>query len=102
MRRSSRNYKIETTREPFEYELDDPIDGGPAFVTFLDPNKLESESAFDIARMNDAEMSIRSLLSEEEYPAFWAEWRKKPIEELNALLEDVQKHYGSDPKKLPR
>lgn len=102
MRRSSRNYKIETTREPFELDLDDPIEGGPTFVTFLDPNKLKSESAFDIARLNDAELSIRSLLSEEEYPAFWAEWREKPIEELNALLEDVQKHYGSDPKKLPR
>jgi len=102
MRRSSRHYKNEASREPFELDLEAPIEGGPTFVTFLDPNKLPSESAFDIARMGDAENSLRSLLSEDEYPPFWAEWRKRPIEELNDLLEDVQKHYGSDPKKLPR
>lgn len=102
MRKSRRDYKKEASREVFELDLDDPVEGGPTFVTFKDPNRLESESAFDIARMNDAELSIRSLLSEDDYPPFWAEWRKAPIEELNALLEDVQQHYGSDPKKLPR
>lgn len=102
MRRSSRNYRIESTREPFELELDDPVDGGPEFVTFLDPNKLPSDSAFDMARQNDAEVMLRKLLSDEDFPPFWAEWGKKPIDEMNALIDDVLKYYGADPKKLPR
>lgn len=102
MRRSSRNYKKESTRDPFELELDDPVEGGPTFVTFLDPNKLDTESSFDMARMNDAEDMLRKLLSGDDFAAFWAEWRKRPIDETNDLIEDVLKHYGADPKRLPR
>jgi hypothetical protein len=102
MRRSSRDYKKESTRDPFELDLDDPIDGGPTFVTFYDPNKVETESSFDMARANDAEVMLRKLLSEDDFAAFWSEWRKKPIDETTALIEDVMKHYGADPKRLPR
>lgn len=102
MRRSSRHYKKEATRDPFELELENPVEGGPEYVTFIDPGRIDTESSFDLARMGDSEMMLRKMLSDEDFPAFWAEWRKKPIDETNELIEDVLKHYGVDPKKLPR
>jgi len=102
MRKSRRNYHREITREPFELDLDNPVEGGPACVTFRDPNKLETESAFGLARTVDPEDQLRILLSEADFAAFWAEWRTAPVDETNALLEDVLKHYGVDRGKLAR
>jgi hypothetical protein len=102
MRRSRRDYKKEATRDPFQLTLEEPVEGGPEFVTFIDPNKIPTESSFDMARSNDAELMLRKMLSDEDFAAWWAEWRTAPIEETTALLEDVMDHYGADPKKLPR
>lgn len=102
MRKSRRDYKKEATREPFQLALDDPIEGGPEFVTFIDPGQIGTQSSFDLARTNDAELMLRNMLSEEDFAAWWAEWRDAPIDETTALLEDVMQHYGADPKKLPR
>jgi hypothetical protein len=101
MRKSRRDYKNETTRDPYELNLDNPTEDGRTFVTFRNPNKLESESAFDLDLMRPAAV-FELLLSEEEYKAWWAEWRTAPIEETNALLEDVQIHYGATPGKRGR
>jgi len=102
MRKTRRNYHKEATRELFELDLDNPIEGGPQFVTFRDPNKLETGTAFSLARTADPEDQLRILLSDEDFAAFWAEWRTEPVDETNALLEDVLKHYGVDRGKLPR
>lgn len=101
MRRTRRDYKKEVTREPFELELENPVEGGPEFVTFRDPNKLDSESAFDMDLMRPKEV-VELLLSKEDHQAWWREWRSAPIEETNDLLKEVHKHYGADPGKLPR
>jgi hypothetical protein len=102
MRKSRRDFHKEVIREPYELELENSADEGPAFVTFLDPNSLESESAFALNAMTDPETIFRLLLSEKDYDAWWAEWRGVPVRETNALLEDVQKYYGADPGKPRR
>lgn len=101
MRKSRRDFRKETTREPFQLDLENPPEGGPEFVTFLDPNKLETDSAFDLDLMRPAEV-FQHLLSPSEFDLWWEEWRTAPVEETNALLEDVQKHYGADRGKLRR
>jgi hypothetical protein len=100
--KSRRDYKQEARREPFTLELDTPVEGGPTFVTFLDPSKVATEDAFALGRSPDAETTLRSLLSDEDYEAWFREWRQAPADETNALLEDIQRHYGADPGKLPR
>lgn len=102
MRKSRRNYKNESRREPFELDLDAPAEGGPTYVTFLDPNRLPTKTAFELARSEDPEESLRLLLSPADYDAWWAEWASAPVDETNALLEDVMAHYGADRGKLAR
>lgn len=101
-RKSRRSYRSESTREPFELELETPPEGHPGYVTFLDPNRIPTISAFDLARAGDSQEVLQHLLSEEDYKVWWAEWAAAPVEETRALIEDVQKHYGVDPGKLPR
>jgi hypothetical protein len=105
MRRTSSSFRKEATREPFDLVLDEAErlpDGEYPVVTFLDPNRIESESSFDMARMNDAELMLRNLLSEDDFATFWSVWRKKPIEEMNGLIEDVMEHYGAERGKPRR
>lgn len=90
-RKSRRDFTRETKRPPYELDLDDG-----EFVTFMDPNKLPTDSAFDLAREADPEIALRKLLSEEDFAVWWAEWRKVPIDETNALLDDVLEHYGAN------
>jgi len=101
-RKSRRDYVREAKVPPFQLDLDNPVEGGATYVTFKNPNRLETESAFDLARETDPEMQFRALLSDEDYAAFWAEWRSAPVDETNALLEDVLEHYGASRGKLSR
>lgn len=97
-RKSRRNYRNESRRTPFELELDTPRDGRE-YVTFLDPNKLPTKTAFELSRTEDPSEVLKMLLSEEDYDAFWSEWASAPVDETNALLEDVMSHYGADKGK---
>lgn len=99
MRKNPRDFVIEATAEPYELDLETAPAGGPMFVTFTSPTKMETGSAFDIARSQDAEEIAKALLSPEEYKLWWAEWERRPLDETMKLLEDVQKHYGADPGK---
>lgn len=101
MRKSRRSFTKEAKREPYELDLDTPTEDGIEFVVFGDPNRLGSESAFDLSIMNPGEI-FELLLSPEHYKAWWAEWRTVPIEETNALLDDIMTHYGAHPGKLRR
>jgi hypothetical protein len=69
---------------------------------FKNIHRLPSESAFDLNRETDPEVIFRALLSEEDYAAWWAEWKSVPVEETNALLKDIQEHYGAEPGKPRR
>lgn len=100
-RKSRRDYVKEATAAPFELELSEPF-GDKTYVVFKNPNRLETESAFDLARETDAELQLRALLSDEDYSAWWAEWRTAPVDETNALLEDVLDHYGANRGKPRR
>lgn len=105
MRKSRRNYAQESRRTPFELTLDSvEVEPGAeaAFVTFKDPNKLETADAFALARSSDPEQQIRLLLSVEDFDRFWSEWATAPIDETNALLEDVLDHYGANRGKPGR
>jgi hypothetical protein len=44
---------------------------------FPRPRQDPAESSFDMARMNDAELMLRKLLSEDDFATFWAEWRTR-------------------------
>ena len=100
-RRTRRDYVREAKEQPFELELSDPV-GDKTFVVFRNPNRLPTESAFDLARETDAELPLRALLSDEDYAAWWAEWRHAPVDETNELLEDEMEHYGTSRGKPRR
>lgn len=102
MRKSRRDFHQEVIREPYELDLENPPDGHHGYVTFIDPNSLESESAFVLNSMTDPEAIFRMLMSEKDYDAWWAEWKTVQVRETNALLEDVQRHYGVNPGKQRR
>lgn len=102
MQKSRRDYKKEATREPFELRLEDPPEGHPGFVTFKDPTKIATRSAFSLARNADPTELATALLSPEDYKAWWAEWGDYPADETNELIADVMKYYGADPGKLAR
>jgi hypothetical protein len=40
------------------------------------------------------QLRIRHLLSEEDFDLWWEEWKTAPIDEFNALFDDVTDHYG--------
>lgn len=93
IRKSSEYRREATKREPFELELED---GG--LVAFKDPNALDTKSAFDLAE-TDNPREICQILLGDDYQSFWAEWRKRPVEETNALIGDAMEHYGVEPGK---
>jgi len=97
-RKTRRDFVRDNAARPYELELENPVDGGPAYVTFKNPHRLESQTAFELNRETDPELQIRALLSEEDFAAWWAEWRTAPVEETNALLEDITDHYGAGRK----
>jgi hypothetical protein len=99
--KTRRDYKRETTRPPFQLELDNPV-GEKTFVTFKDPNKIDTHSAFSLSRTPDPDVLARALLSDEDFHLWWAEWADAPVDETNALLEDVQEYYGANPGKPAR
>lgn len=98
MRKSRRSFKTESRRSAYELELDNPVNGKD-YVTFTDPNRLPTKTAFELARTEDPEKVIRLLLGEDDFKAFWAEWGDAPVDETNALIEDVMSHYGADQGK---
>jgi hypothetical protein len=102
MRKNRRDFKREASRSPFELSLENPIEGRPDYVTFKDPNKLDTRDAYDLQRTADGEEQLRLLLSEDDFAAFWDEWSTAPIDETNALLEEVFEHYGVSPGKRRR
>jgi hypothetical protein len=102
VRKSRRDFAKESGKKPYELALDNPVEGQPDFITFKNPNRLDTESAFELNRETDAEMQLRALLSEDDWAAFWAEWRTAPVEETNDLLDEVLAHYGVNRGKLPR
>lgn len=101
MRKSRRDLKQEAVREPYEFVLESPPADHPGFVTFKDPNALETESAFDLDLMRPSEV-FELLLSKEDHEIWWNEFRSAPVRETRGLLEDIQRHYGADPGKPRR
>lgn len=99
MRKNPRDFVQEAAEDPYELDLTNPPEGHKGFVTFKNPTKISAKLAFQIARSQDAELVGSSLLSPEEYEVWWAEWGDKPVDEALALLQDVQEHYGADPKE---
>jgi hypothetical protein len=99
MRKSRRDFLIESRKSPFELTLDNPPEGGPNYVTFLDPNKLKSRSAFQMGVERNGEKLLRYLLSPEEFEVFWAEWGDYNFDEVNLLIEQVMDHYGASTGK---
>lgn len=114
VRRKSNSYRSEATKDLFELELtpvlgDNPDEGVtplPTVVVFRSPQDLESETAFDMATMEDPREALQLLLADPEDPddmsaweAFWAEWAHKPMRDTNELLNDVMQHYSATPGK---
>jgi hypothetical protein len=95
--RKSSEYRRVATKEPFDLELDGRHeDGSPILVRFIDPQDHTNEDAFQLARKTDAEDQVRSMLSDDDWLLFWAEWRTRTTGELNDLLEDVMEYYGAN------
>lgn len=99
MRKSRRDFFIESRRSPYELELDHPKEDGRSYVTFKDPNKLPTRDAFALSNDEDPVRVVKLLLSEADFDAFWAEWADVPVDETGKLLEDVMEHYGADKGK---
>lgn len=87
--RKSDFYKREARKEPFQVELDNG-----EVVTFKNPNRLPTHSAFDLATTTDPHEVCQILLGDDFEP-FWAEWRDRPMDETDALIDDVMDHYGA-------
>jgi hypothetical protein len=95
-RRKSSEYRSEATSEPFELVLESTNeDGSERVITFLDPQELDGESAFDLAIETDPKVVLRTLLSEDDWASFWAEWRTRKVREINDLQTDVMEHYAA-------
>jgi len=99
MRKSRRDFRIDTNRSPFELELDHPKADGRTYVVFKDVNKLPTKDVFALSRNEDPEAVLRLILSEEDFEAFWAEWAEVPADETTKLIEEVMNHYGADKGK---
>lgn len=93
MPRKSRDFRREATRVPYELELDDGN-----VVTFQDPNRLTTRSAFELTREEDPEKVLGILLGKD-FDGFWREWGEYPVDQTNALIEDVMSYYGADQGK---
>lgn len=93
MPRRSKDFRREATRVPYELELDNGTE-----VIFQDPNRLTTRSAFELSREEDPEKVLRILLGKD-FDAFWTEWAEFPVDQTNALIEDVMSHYGASPGK---
>lgn len=101
-RKSRRDFAKESGKKPYELDLDSPPDGHAGYVTFLNPNRLATETANELNRETDLELQLRALLSEDDFDLFWAEWRSVPVDETGALIEEIMDHYGANRGKLPR
>lgn len=98
MRKSRRDYKQEVATDPFELVLDEAPEGHRGFVVFSPPDGWATEDALNAEQLSPVDR-LRAMLSEEDWEPFWAEQRRAPIAETNALLADVMKHYGVDSGK---
>ena len=87
-RKKSSSFRQQATKEPYELELD-----SGEIVVFLDPNQMETESSFDLAREDDPERALRLMIREGDWDKFWAEYRTRPQGETNATLEDAMEYY---------
>lgn len=103
-RKSRRDFKREAVRDPYELDLENS-NGNGEYVTFKDPNRLSTEDAFELNREDDPQKILQLLLGKD-FDPFWDEWRSAPVDECNALIDDVLEHYGigdrGKPRKLPR
>lgn len=99
-RRSARSYRTESAapRPPYVLYLDNPKEGGPDHVEFLDINKIPVESTFALADGNPRVL-LKAMLSEADYKLWWAEWRDMPADALGNLLDDIRQHFGADAGK---
>jgi hypothetical protein len=92
--RKSSEYRRESKRELFQIELDNGT-----LVTFADPNRLDTEAAYRLADSASPKANLQALLGDE-FDVFWNEYRHHPVEECEAVVEDVLEHYGADVGKL--
>lgn|SRR5690606_22345473 len=101
MRKSRRDFITEASsrRSPYELELEHPTPDGKNYVTFRDPNRLPTQHAFRLAKIEDPVEVIKVLLSDEDYAAFWDEWKDVPVDETGEMLQDVMNYYGADKGK---
>jgi hypothetical protein len=97
-RRSAKDFLTEAVRAPYELGLDSPPEGGPDHVKFTDINKIPLEATFGLYE-GDVRTLLRSLLSEEDYKLWWAEWQSMPSDALNGLLGEIRDHFGADEGK---
>lgn len=120
MRRRSADYKREVKDELFELELEATTGKGdkaePVVVTFVRGSSDLPLEVIDLMGdwskqqelgTNPREVQLRYLLgnddptaaepkgpAEDAYQKFWAEWKKKSRRDLDALINDVDKHFG--------
>jgi len=94
MARKSSDFRREATKLPYQLELENG-----ETVTFQDPNRLTTRSAFELAAERDPEKVLRTLLGKD-FTTFWAEFGERPAEETNAVIEDATSYYGVNPGKL--
>jgi hypothetical protein len=89
MTRYNRNdFILKDKRDAFELELD-----SGEVVEFVDPNRLPAEDSFALETASSQE-SLRILLGDS-FDYFWAEWKTRPIGELNLLTDAVVAHFRS-------
>lgn len=89
MARKSSEFRKEATKFPYELELEDG-----STVTFQDPNRLSTKSAFELSEANPKD-ALKLLLGKD-FAKFWEEFSERPAEETNAVLEDVMEWYGAE------
>ncbi len=99
MRKSRRDYAKEARREPFQLDLEGSTEENPRFVTFRDPNTVDTETSFDLVEQPNPLKVLQALLSPEDWDLWWAEWKTAEIQETRALTDDVMAHYGAEPGK---
>lgn len=89
MTRYNRNdFLLKDKRDPFELELE-----SGEVVEFIDPNRLPAEDSFALETASSQE-SLNMLLGDS-FDKFWAEWKSRPIGELNLLTNAVVAHFQS-------
>lgn len=120
MRRTAADFAAEARDEPYELELDDGtvITPRSRHDFSYDENAAESANAALYARWFEenpgrpfpdggAELDGERVVSPDEwtfrtrfgenYDAWWAEWRGKPLRQITNLLTDIDKFYDPTP-----